>query len=389
MQHFRLKYLAAASLLACAASAQADINIGVILSTTGPAASLGIFEKNGVLLGPTEVAGQKINYLFFDDGSDATTAVKNARRLITDDKVDAIIGPTVTPAAMALIPVVAEGKTPNITQGPTNSLVQPMDAQRHWVFKTTTNDEHEANPLFAQMAHTHVKKLAFIGFSDGYGDQWEKLTRRYLSSPDSPAKGIELVAAERYARPDTSVTSQVLKMLSKNPDAVLIAGSGGGAATPVLELRKRGYKKDIYVTLGATFGDFLKISGADAEGIYAPFAAVMGVNQVPDSYTAKKGVEKFVALYDGKYGKGTSNIFAAGGWDATQLIAEAAPVALKKAKPGTPEFRAALRDAIESIHNYDGARGRYSMTPQDHAGLDSSALMLGQMQKGHWTYVKP
>lgn len=389
MRHFRLKSLALMGLLAVATAAQADIKVGVILSTTGPAASLGIFEKNAVLLGPTEVAGQKIDYIFFDDGSDSTTAVKTARRLITDNNVDVIIGPTTTPAAMALIPVVAEGKTPNITQGPTNALVQPVDDERRWVFKTTTNDEHEANPLFAQMHRSHVKRLAFIGFSDSYGDQWEKLTRRYVASPDGPGRGIELVAAERYARPDTSVTSQVLKILSRNPDAVLVAGSGGGAATPVLELRNRGYKKDIYVTLGATFGDFLKLSGKNAEGVYAPFAAVMGVNQVPDSYAAKKGVEHFVALYDGKYGKGTSNIFAAGAWDATKLIEAAAPQALKKAKPGTPEFRAALRDAIENVKDYDGARGRYTMTNQDHAGLDSSALMLGQLRNGRWTLVQP
>jgi branched-chain amino acid transport system substrate-binding protein len=389
MKHLRIKYLAVAGLLVLAASAQAEIKVGVILSTTGPAASLGIFEKNAVLLGPTEVGGQKIDYIFFDDNSDSTTAVKNARRLITDDNVDVIIGPTTTPAAMALISVVAEGKTPNITQGPVDALVLPVDNERRWMFKTTTSDEQEANPLFAQMHHSHVKKLAFIGFSDSYGDQWEKLARRYVASPDGPGRGIELVATERYARPDTSVTSQVLKMLSKNPDAILIAGSGGGAATPVLELRKRGYKKDIYVTLGATFGDFLKISGADAEGVYAPFAAVMGVNQVPNSYIAKKSVEHFVSLYDGKYGKGTSNIFAAGAWDATKLIEASAPKALEKAKPGTPEFRAALRDALENVHDYDGARGRYTMTKQDHAGLGSSALMLGQLRNGHWTLVQP
>jgi len=387
MKKHTLPVLAAISLSLCGMAAKADINVGVVLSTTGPAASLGIFEKNGVLLGPTEVAGQKINYIILDDGSDATTAVKHARRLISDDKVDIVIGPTVTPAAMAIIPVVAEGKTPNITQGPTNALVQPVDAQRRWVFKTTTNDEHEANPLFARMQHDKVKKLAFIGFSDSYGDQWEKLTRRYLE-PGNPGAGIELVSTERYARQDTSVASQVLKMLSRNPDAVIVAGSGGGAATPVLELRKRGYKKEIYVTLGATFGDFLKLGGASAEGVYAPFAAVMGVDQVPAAYEARSAAADFVSRYEKQYGKDAANIFAAGAWDATMLLKAAAPEALKKAKPGTPEFRTALRDALESVKHYDGARGRYSMTPQDHAGLDANALMLGQLRNGRWTLVR-
>lgn len=385
---FKLRYAAALALLVSAGSAQADIKVGVILSTTGPATSLGVFERNGVMLGPQTIAGQKVDYIFLDDTSDATVAVKNARKLMTEDKVDVIIGPTITPAAIALIPVVAEGTTPNISQGPTNSVVQPMDENRRWVFKTTTNDEHEATPMFTDMRKKNIKSLAYIGFADGLGDQWDKLVTRYTAAQNG-APEIQVVARERYARADTSVTAQVVKMLARNPDAVLIAGSGAGAATPLLELRKRGFKRDIYVILGATFGEFLKISGSAAEGIYAPFAAVMGVDQVPDSYEAKKSAQQFVALYDDKYGKGSSNIFAAGGWDATKLIETAAPVALKKAKPGTPEFRAALRDAIENIRNLDGARGRYNMSATDHAGLDSNALMLGQFRDGRWNLVKP
>ncbi len=381
-----LRLALAASLVACWATAKADIKVGVILSTTGPAASFGIFEKNAVLLGPTEIAGEKVNYVFLDDASDSTTAVKNMRRLISDDNVDVIIGPSTTPAGMAVIPVAAEGATPNITQAPSNGLIQPMDEQRRWIFKTTTNDEHEANPLFEQMRRGNVKKLAFIGFADSYGDQWEKLTRAYLE-PGGRGEGIELVSAERYARSDSSVASQVLKMLSRKPDAVLIAGSGGGAATPVMELRKRGYDKDIYVTLGATFGDFLKLAGAQAEGVYAPFAAVMGIDQVPESYEAREAAAEFVSQYDGKYGAGTSNIFAAGAWDATRLLQAAVPEALKKAKPGTLEFRTALRDALENIKQYDGARGRYTLTPEDHAGLDPKALMLGQLKEGRWVLV--
>lgn len=384
----KLKYAAAFALLVGATSAHADIKVGVVLSTTGPATSLGVFEKNGVLLGPQTIAGQKVNYIFLDDTSDATVAVKNVRKLMTEDKVDVIIGPTITPSAIAIIPVVAEGTTPNISQGPTNSLVQPVDAQRRWVFKTTTNDEHEAAPMFNDMRKKGIKSLAYIGFSDGLGDQWDKLVTRYTAAQNG-APEIQVVARERYARADTSAAGQVIKMLSQNPDAILIAGSGAGAATPLLELRKRGYKKDIYVILGATFGEFLKISGSAAEGIYAPFAAVMGIDQVPDSYEAKKSAQQFVAMYDAKYGKNASNIFAAGGWDATKLIEAAAPVALKKAKPGTPEFRAALRDAIESIRNLDGARGRYNMSTTDHAGLDTHALMLGQFRDGRWNLVKP
>lgn len=377
--------LIAAGVMAAALSGlvHADIKVGVILSTTGPAASLGTLEKSGVMLGPDTLGGQKVKYIYLDDASDPSLAVRSLHKLISEEHVDVVIGPTTTPSAVAVIPLLAESGTPGITQGPTNSLVQPVDAQRRWNFKTTTNDEHEGTPLFDHMKAKQTKTLAFIGFTDSYGDQWLKLTERFAKD-----RGIQVVSQERYARTDSTVTSQVVKMLSKQPDAVLIAGSGGAAATPLLELRTRGYKGDIYVTLGATFGDFLRLSGAAADGIFAPYAAVMGGDQVPDTYAAKKSAAEFVRAYDAKYGGNTSNIFSAGAWDANKLIANAVPEALKKASPGTPQFRAALRDAIEATKDLAGARGVYNMSATDHTGLDISSLMLGQRQKGRWVLAK-
>ena len=374
------RFLLAATLAlsATALHAQTEVKVGVILSTTGPAASLGIFERNGVAL--VEAAGKaKVKYLYVDDASDPTMAVRLAQRLITEEKVDAIIGTTVTPAALGVTPVAADAGTPVISQAPSNVLVQPVDGPRKWIFKTTTNDDHEARPLFAHMKKAGTKTLGFIGFSDSYGQQWLKLVKQLAQE-----NGIEIVAVESYARTDSSVASQVLKLSSKTPDAVLVAASGGSAATPVLELKKRNYAGRIYVTLGATFGDFLKIAGPDAEGLYAPFAAVMGVSQVPDANPGKAGAIEFVQTYDAKYGAGTANIFAAGAWDAARLIEHAIPIATKKGQPGTPEFRAALRDALEGTKDFAGARGIYTMSTTDHAGLDAKALLLGRYQKGRW-----
>jgi len=378
MRRASLVLLSAFACVATLARAQTDVKVGVVLSTTGPAASLGLFEKNGVALveGSTK---QKIKFVYLDDASDPTQAARHVQRLITEEKVDAIIGTTTTPAALAITPLAADASTPVISQAPSNVLVQPVDGPRRWIFKTTTNDDHEARPMFADMKKAHVKTLGFVGFSDSYGEQWLRLTKQLAVENQ-----IELVAEERYARTDSSVASQVLKIVSKAPEAVLIAASGGSAATPVLELKKRGYAGRIYVTLGATFGDFLKIAGSDVEGLYAPFAAVMGVSQIPDGNPAKRGAQEFVRSYDDKYGAGTSNIFAAGAWDAAKLIEQAVPLALKKGTPGTPEFRAALRDALEGTKDHVGARGIYSLSATDHAGLDAKALLLGRFQKGRW-----
>lgn len=370
--------LALAFITMAAQPARAEVTIGVILATTGPAASLGILEKNGVALA-AEGAREKFRLVYLDDTSDPSEAVRAATKLISEQKADAIIGTTTTPAAAALTGVAAENRTPVLSQAPSNAIVQPVDAQRRWIFKTTTNDEHEANPLLAHMNANGVRNLAFIGFSDAYGEQWLQMIKRL-----APEKQITLADEERFARTDTSVASQVLKIMSKPSDAVLIAGSGGAAATPLLELRKRGYQGKIYVTLGATFGDFLKLSGPQADGIYAPFAAVMDVNQLADSDPAKAGAKAFVEAYERKYGSGSSNIFSAGAWDAVRLVDAAVPVALKAGQPGTPEFREALRSAIEGLRNQPGARGVYNMSATDHAGLDSKALRVGRFEKGRW-----
>jgi branched-chain amino acid transport system substrate-binding protein len=372
----------ALSAVALAAQVHAQATIGVLLSATGPVASIGILEKNGVLLA-AEKSKSNFKYIHVDDASDPTQAARLARKLIDEDHVDAIIGTSGTPAALAISPIGAEGKTIVISQAPANILVMPVEGDKRWIFKTTTNDDHEGRPLFNHMKATKVQSLGFIGFADSYGDQWLK-----MSTTMAQEAGVKLVDEERYARTDTSVASQVLKLMSKQPDAVLIAGSGGAAATPVVELKKRGYKGKIYVTLGATFGDFLRITAADAEGLYAPFAAVMGVSQIPDGSPGKPGAQAFVSAWEEKNGAGTANIFSAGGWDAVKLIEQAAPIAEKTAKPGTPEFRSALRDAMETIKGLSAARGVYNLSTTDHAGLDPNALMVGQYTKGKWMLVK-
>ena len=373
-----LKSILLGGAIAAALAARAEVTVGVILSSTGQAASLGILEKNGVALAAAG-AKEKFKLIYVDDATDPSEAARVAKKLITEEKVDAIIGTTGTPGALAISSVAAEGKTPVISQAPANILVQPVDAQRRWIYKTTTNDDHEANPIFAHMKASGVRSLGFVGFSDSYGDQWLRMVKQIGAEQQIP-----LVAEERFARTDTTVASQVLKIVSKSPDAVLIAGSGGAAATPLLELRKRGYKGKVYVTLGATFGDFLRLAGPEAEGLYAPFAAVMGVSQLPDSDPAKRSAQEFVQAYDAKFGAHSGNIFSAGGWDAVKLLDQAVPVALKSAAPGTPEFREALRTALENVKNMPGARGIYSLSTTDHAGLDGRALRVGRYEKGRW-----
>ncbi|MGE0800618.1 MAG: ABC transporter substrate-binding protein [Lautropia sp.] len=382
----KLKSLALAGLVSlaalAAAPARADINVGVTVSATGPAASLGIPEKNTIALMPKTIAGEKINYIVLDDASDTTTAVTNTRKLIAESKVDVVLGSSVTPASLAMIDVVAEARVPMISMAASARIVEPVDDKKRWVFKTPQNDIMMSLAIVEHMSNNNIKTVGFIGFSDAYGEGW---SQEFAKAAE--LKRIKIVANERYSRSDTSVTGQALKLMSVKPDAVLIAGSGTPAALPQKTLKERGYKGVIYQTHGVANADFLRVGGKDVEGTILPSGPVLVANQLPASHPVRKSALAYVEAYEAAYGKGSVSTFGAHGWDAGVLMAAAVPAALKVAKPGTPEFRAALRDALENLKEVPGAHGIFTMSKTDHLGLDQRARVMVKIENGNWKYV--
>ncbi|MGB3069132.1 MAG: ABC transporter substrate-binding protein [Ottowia sp.] len=361
--------------------AAADVTVGVTVSATGPAASLGIPEKNTFSILPKTLGGQPVNYVVLDDASDTTAAVTNARKLISERKVDVIIGSSTTPASLAMIDVIAEAQTPMITLGASAAIIEPMDAKKRWVFKTPQNDIMMALAIAEHMAKEGVKTVGFIGFSDAYGEGWYRETVKALD-----IKKIKLVGNERYARTDTAVTGQVLKLMGAKPDAILIAGSGTPAALPQKTLKERGYAGKIYQTHGIANADFLRVGGKDVEGTLLPAGPVLVAEQLPASNPVRKSALAYIQAYEGAYGKGSVSTFGGHAWDAGQILSAAVPVALKKGQPGTPEFRAALRDAMEGVKEVAGAHGIFNMSANDHLGLDQRARVMVKIQGGKWVY---
>ena len=375
--------MAALGLAFVTTAAQADINVGVVLSATGPAASLGIPEKNTVALLPQSIGGEKVNYIVLDDASDTTTAVKNARKLIDENKVDVLVGSTTSPASLAMIDVAAESQTPMISMAASARIVEPVDAKKRWVFKTPQNDIMMALAIVTHMVDNGVKTAAFIGFADAYGEGWWGEFNKIAAT-----KKLNIVASERYNRTDTSVTGQVLKLVAARPDAILIAGSGTPAALPQKALKERGYAGKIYQTHGVANNDFLRVGGKDVEGTLLPSGPVLVASQLPADHPVKKSAEAYIAKYEAAHGKGSVSTFGGHAWDAGMLLAAAAPEALKKAQPGTPAFRAALRDALESVKNVAGAHGVFNMSAGDHLGLDQRARVMVKIENGTWKLIK-
>lgn len=369
----------AASLVCAATAASAQVKIGVTLSATGPAASLGIPEKNTIALLPKEIAGKSVQYIVLDDASDTSRAVQNVRKLIDEDHVDAIIGSSVTPNSLAMLDPVSQGKTPTVSLAASAQIISPMDAKRAWMFKAPQNDRLMADAIAGYMARHGVKTVGFIGFADAYGDSWYN-----AFSAAAAANGLKLVSNERYARTDASVTGQVLKLLGSNPDAVLIAGSGTPAALPAKTLKERGYKGKVYQTHGVANNDFLRVCGKDCDGEILPAGPVLVTDQLPDSNPVKKSSQAYKAAYEKAYGAGSLSTFGAHAWDAGMLLQRAIPEALKKGQPGTEAFRDALRTSLENVKDLSVSQGVINMTPTDHNGFDSRARVMVQIADGKW-----
>lgn len=367
--------LAAALALSFFGIAHADITIGVVQPLTGPASGLGIPVKNAIAIWPDSIAGEKLKVIVLDDASDPTAGVKATQRLVTEDKVDVIIGSTATPVAIPMADVAVASGTPQISTAPAG-LPPGKDK---WMFRLPQSNNVMAHVVVAHMKKHSIKTVGFLGYTDAYGELWLK-----DFSAEAEKNGIKVVNVERFARADTSVTAQALKLTSANPDAILIVASGSGAGMPQKAVMERGYKGQVYQTHAAATRDLMRTAGKDAEGAYVVSGPAVIAEQLPDSHASKKTAIAFVQGYEKAYGPGSRNQFAGHGADAYTVLEKAVPVALKKAKPGTPEFRAALRDALEDMGRTVLAHGVLNWTAQDHWGYTNETGVMLKVVNGEF-----
>src|SRR4051812_4643105 len=376
---FARTLIAAAISLVAATSALADINVGVVLSLTGPGSGLGIPMQKQLALFPKTIAGEKVNLIILDDASDPGKGVSNAKRLISEDKVDVILGSCLTPVAAAMAPVAAENKTLQIAASPVG--LPPGGDQ--WTFRLPQGNEVMAHAMVEHMKKQGVKTIGFLGYTDAYGELWLK-----AATAEAEKNGMKIVAVERFARTDTSVTPQALKLTSANPDAMIVVASGSGAAMPEKGIVERGYKGKIYQTHAAATPDLVRIGGKDVEGTFVVSGPAVVAEQLPDSHPSKKAAVDFVTNFEKANGPGSRNQFAGHSYDFAIVMEKIVPVALKKGKPGTPEFRAALRDAMETMGRTVFAHGVMNWTAQDHWGYTNETGVMLKVADGKFVVEK-
>ncbi|MCA6109165.1 ABC transporter substrate-binding protein [Bradyrhizobium cenepequi] len=378
----RKAYLAAAALGAALAlpgspaSAQTnEIVIGISISTTGPAAALGIPERNSLDFVPKEIGGVPLKVIVLDDGGDPTAATTNARRFVTESKADIIMGSSTTPPSIAVSTVANEAGIPHFGLAP----FPINEARTKW-----SVDMPQSIPIMGKVLYEHmkahgIKTVGYIGYSDSYGDLWFNDFKT-----QAVPMGLQMIDEERFARPDTSVAGQVLKLVAANPDAILVGASGTAAALPQTTLRERGYKGLIYQTHGAASMDFIRIAGTAAEGVIMASGPVMSPESQPDSALTKKPGLALNAAYEAKYGPNSRSQFAGHSYDAFEVLKRVIPVALKAGKPGTPEFREGIRQAFISEKEIVASQGVYNWTEKDRYGLDDRSRILLTVKDGKY-----
>jgi len=371
-----IKTLVATSIaVLLAGAAQADINVGVSLPLTGPTSALGIASKNAIAQWPTSIGGQKLNVIILDDATDPSLATKNARRLVSEDRVDILLGSAATPTANAVATVAAESGTMQLTFAP----IDVSTAKSPWSYNMPQSTLVMSHALVAHMKKSGVKTVGFLGYADAYGELFLRDMKIKMAGTD-----LKFVSEERFARTDTSVTGQALKVTAGNPDAILIVASGSGAAMPHKALMERGYKGKIYQTHGAASRDLMRVGGKDVEGGYVVAGPGLVAEQLPANHPSKAVAMAHVQAWEKAYGPNTRNTFGGHAYDASVVLQKIIPVALKSAQPGTKEFRGALKAALEHAGPIALFHGTVNYTATDHAGYSNDTGVIMRITNGEW-----
>jgi len=372
-----------AASLGFATAAQAEITVGFITSQSGPGSSIGVLYDRGMKAAveyASSVGAEKVKLIQLDDGSDPSSATRNARKLVEENKVDLLIGTSTAASTSAMVPIANELKVPMIAISPIS--VAANDAGDRWAIVMPQPPTLMVKVVVDRMKRDGVKQFAYIGFSDAWGD----LVYNGAQKP-AEADGLKILTNERYARTDTSVTGQVLKMMAAKPDAVLLGGAATQGALPPLALAERGYKGPLYGTPALLNTDFIRVGSKAVEGVQVSAGPVVVAEQLPDTHFSKKISMDFRAAYQKANRSPTSDAFSAYSFDAWLVFLDAAKRAMATgAKPGTPEFRVALKNAIFNTKDLVGTHAIYNYKPSDSYGVDERALVMVRLVNGQWKY---
>jgi branched-chain amino acid transport system substrate-binding protein len=353
----------------------ADIVVGGLFSITGPMSYLGEPERNTLEMAVEEinakggVNGNKVKVVIYDDEGDANKARLNASKLMDKDNVVAIIGPSLTPTSMAIIPITQPAKLPLISCAAGISITSPVK-ERPWVFKTAQTDQLAVSRIYQYLNKQKINKIAIITVSSSFGASGkEQLLEQ------APKAGIEIVAQEVFGEKDTDMTPQLTKIRSASPQAVICWGTGPAPAIVAQNIKQLGMTMPLIQSHGAASKKFIEYAGDAADGIILPAGKIAVYKDLPDTDPQKAVIKNYVEKYEAKFKSPVSG-FGGYAYDAANLLFAA------MSKTGTDTDK--IRQELEKIKNFPGVSGVFNMSPEDHNGLGPDAFVMVKIEKGNW-----
>ena len=357
-------------------SKEETIKVGAVFSLTGANSPLGVPEKQAVELLVKQINdsggidGKKLEVIIEDDKSDNTEAVKAIKKLVTKDKVIAVLGSSGTGPSLGMAKFAEAQKIPLISMAAARDLTTPV---RKGIFKTPHTDMHATKMMYKFLQQKGIKKIAALHDSNPYGSSFMQQLEKF-----APEYGLSIVSKEKYGTKDQSMSSQLTKIKNTDAEAIIIAGTNPGPATIVKEAKQLGIKIPLVSSHGSANLQFLQLAGEDAEGVYMVAEKILAPEQIDASDPQAEIVQKFVKDYEAAY-KQKPNGFAGYSYDGLNILVEA----LKSVKGDVSK----LSDAIEKVQ-YVGVTGEFTFSPQDHNGLTGESMIMVEVKDGKFQLVK-
>ncbi len=365
-------------LLSTPVLAAESIRIGALFAITGPASFLGEPERNTLEMlvkeanGKGGIKGRKLELVVYDTQGDATKAVQLATKLIKNDKVSVIVGPSTTGETMAVIPVAEKEKTPLISCAAGIKITEPV---KKYVFKTPANDHVAAERIFNYMLAKKQKSVALLTVTDGFGSSGREQLKELAKK-----KGISVVVDETYGPKDTDMTAQLTKIKGSKAEAIICWGTNPGPAIITRNVKQLGIRIPLYQSHGVASKKYIELAGADnAEGVILPAGKLAIYDKLKHGDPQYKLLKEYDQAYKKAYGIEAST-FGGYAYDSFLLISEAI-----KSGASKPEQ---IRDSLEKVKKMVSVSGTFSMSSSDHNGLDLSAFEMVKISKGDWEIAK-
>jgi branched-chain amino acid transport system substrate-binding protein len=347
--------------------------IGGIFAITGPSSFLGDPEKKSMEMVVDEINaqggidGHALEAVIYDTEGDPTKTVLATNKLISNDKVLAIVGPSLTPTTLAIVPLVEKEKLPLISCAAGIKITDPI---KPWVFKTAQSDLLAVAAIYRHIQKQNIKKVGILTVETAFGESGkEQLVAQAAQF------GIEIVQAESFGAKDTDMTAQLTKIRSAQPQAIVCWGTNPGPAVIAKNVQQLNIKIPLYQSHGVASPKFLELAGDAAEGIFLPTGKILVAQQLPDTDPQKAVLLKYIEQFEKRFQMPVSG-FGGYAYDAMHLLAAALP--------GIDGNKEKLRDNLEKLTGLVGISGTFNFSPKEHNGLGADAFVMVQIQKGAW-----